>query len=118
MHSESGRHSDYTIFLIWNNTPSIELGFGRRFSIATQQRVTPLQREPGQHDSAERTLEADYTFFLIWNNTPSIELGLGGRFSIATQQRVTPLEREPGQHDSAERTLEADYTFFLYGTIR
>ena len=73
----------YTIFLIWNNTPSIELGFGRRFSIATQQRVTPLQREPGQHDSAERTLEADYTIFLIWNNTPSIELGLGCRFSIA-----------------------------------
>ena len=35
MHSESGRHSDYTIFLIWNNTPSIELGIGRRFSIAT-----------------------------------------------------------------------------------
>ena len=66
MHSESGRHSDYTFFLTWNNTLSIELGFGRRFSIATQQRVTPLQRqrEPGQHDSAERTLEADYTFFL------------------------------------------------------
>ena len=75
--------------------------------------MTQLQREPGQHDSVERTLEADYTFFIIWNNTLSIELGLGRRFSIATQQRVTPLEREPGQHESAERTLEADYTNFL-----
>ena len=46
--------------------------------------MTPLQREPGQHDSAERTLEAAYTIFLIWNNTPSIELGFGRRFSIAT----------------------------------
>ena len=46
--------------------------------------MTPLEREPDQHDSAERTLEADYTNFLIWNNTPHIELGLGRRFSIAT----------------------------------
>ena len=60
------------------------LGLGRPFSIATQSRVTPLQREPGQHDSAKRTLEADYTIFLIRNNTPHIALGLGGRFSIAT----------------------------------
>ena len=76
--------------------------------------MKPLQREPGQHDSAKRTLEAAYTIFLIWNNTPSIELGLGCRFSIATQQRVTPLQREPDQHDSAERTLEAAYTIFSY----
>ena len=46
--------------------------------------MTPLEGEPDQHDSAERTLEAAYTIFLIWYNTPSIELGLGRRFSIAT----------------------------------